>query len=62
LADDTSSTDLSFAAILRLLDCFKAIKAVRSNQSTWTSLIEDVEETLLQLHEAEAYLLQGEIP
>jgi hypothetical protein len=51
--------DLNFAATLRLLDSLALIKEVRRKKTTWSSLIEGVEETLLQLHGAEAYLLQG---
>jgi hypothetical protein len=51
--------NLNFAAILRLLGSLALVKQVRKKQANWSSLIENVEETLLQLHNAEAYLLQG---
>ena len=35
------------------------MKQVRQEKLAWISLIEHVEETLLRLHDAEAYLLQG---
>jgi len=51
--------DLNFVAMIHLLDTLDLLKEAEEGKIIWTSAIERVEETLLLLHGAEAYLWEG---